>query len=183
MDFNRLAWTPLFSALILCLPAILVGCGDPYELVPVRGRVVSCEGKPPVGGRLTFQPMDEPKKTGRPPGYPGPISYGIVQEDGTFTLETATGLPRIGAVTGPHLVIFEKPLSETPEPDFAEQQIETEEDYRNYLDYLKSLPLFPPVPCSIEIQPGKIEVLRDGPILEFTLPPPTDPPASDAPAP
>src|SRR6478736_4044986 len=97
------------------LSAILLGCkADPYSLVPVTGKVTSCEGKPAAGGTIVFAPIDDPEHTGRKAGNPGREARGEVAADGTFTL-TTIGIPPIaGAVTGRHKITFEMPTGIRP---------------------------------------------------------------------
>src|SRR5262249_14138377 len=85
------------------LAASASGCGSgAYELAPVRGRVTTCEGKPAVGGVVTFQPIDDPAATNRKQGNPGRPARGTVEADGTFTLKTIGIDEKPGAVTGRH---------------------------------------------------------------------------------
>src|SRR5262245_31366693 len=88
----------LAAALFL---ALLTGCGgDPYRLVEVRGKVISCDGKPAAGGTVVFYPVDEPDATGRKAGNPGREARGTVEADGSFFLTTIGITPARGAVTG-----------------------------------------------------------------------------------
>ena len=50
-------------AMAIIIP--IVGCGDPYQLAPVSGRV-TYDGKPLEGATVIFSPMNAPEKTGRP---------------------------------------------------------------------------------------------------------------------
>jgi hypothetical protein len=101
-------------ALIL-FAAALCGCRqDPYQLVEVRGRATTCEGKPAAGGTVVFAPIDEPDVTGRKAGNPGREARGAVGEDGTFFLTTIGIRPARGAVTGRHRVSFEMPPTRRP---------------------------------------------------------------------
>ena len=150
--------------------AILVGCGaDPYELATVRGRVLTCEGKPAAGGQIVFRPIDDSATTGRPKGNPGRESRGVVADDGTFTVETI-GIDRHpGAVTGRHYVSFEMPptrkavlLPEEKANMTAEEAAKTEAEFAARKAYA-------PIPCGTQVEPGEVKVAAGENNFEFKL--------------
>jgi hypothetical protein len=84
----------------LCLlPAL--GCDSkPYGLAPVSG-IVTLDGQPASGVRVTFQP------TGRDTENPGPGSSAFCDASGRYVLQTVRGDP--GAVPGQHTVRIHNP--------------------------------------------------------------------------
>ena len=151
---------------------LLTGCrGDPYRLVPVSGTVTTCEGKPAAGGTVVFYPVDDPSVTGRKAGNPGRDARGTVGEDGKFTLTTIGMKPAPGAVMGPHRVAFEMPPTRRPTILPEERAAMSPEEIQKVEADFKSRPVFQPIPCSDQIQPGEVKV-ADGPNdFEFKLPP------------
>ena len=130
-----------------------------------------CGDKPAHGGVVTFQPQDAPDKTGRPAGNPGGVSRATVQEDGTFRLTyeaRGANSARDGAVTGPHVVNFIPPMTETPGLT-AEERTMAEEDQARQREYLASLPTYPKLDCGIEISPSNVEVKAGTNEFSFTL--------------
>ena len=163
------------------LPLILFsGCKDPYQLVEVTGKVTTCEGAFPEGGRIFLQPLDLPDETKRPPGYPGPISMGQIEPDGTFYIRTAVQPARDGAVTGRHKVTFEMPLSERPSLNMDEVSEMTPVDYEEALQWLESIPVYPVIPCDSEIFPAEVLIVDGKNKFEFVLAPPKPQPSSEA---
>lgn len=67
--------------LILVAAAGAAGCGSPAGLVPVTGKVLH-RGEPAAGAVVYFHREVEPGSAS------GPIPFGIVEDDGTFTLVT-----------------------------------------------------------------------------------------------
>lgn len=166
-DMRRV--TLAFAA--ICLAASVAGCGNAYELATVRGRVLTCEGKPAAGGVVIFRPIDDPDVTGRPKGNPGREARGTVADDGTFTLTTIGIDPSPGAVTGRHNVTFQMPPSRRPVllPDekagmSADEAAQVEADFA-------SRPVYAPLPCSDQIQPAEVTVASGENDFEFKLPP------------
>jgi hypothetical protein len=158
-------------ATALC-SAALCGCrGDLYTLVVVRGRVTTCEGKPAAGGVVVFYPIEDPEQTGRPAGNPGREARGTVGDDGTFTLTTIGMKPAPGAVTGRHRVAFEMPPTRRPSLPAEDRAAMSPEEAKKVEADFASRPVYPPLPCSAEIQPAEITVTRDGNDFEFKLPP------------
>lgn len=167
--------------MIICHPLLLAslvgvlalqGCKDPYQMRAVSGRVLTCEGKPAVGGTIVFSPMDEPKVTGRPPGYPGTESYGRIDEQGEFRLEPSTGQAhRSGAVSGRHRVSFWMPLTETPQPSEEDASMMSQAEFEAYVESLREVPLFPVIPCSDRVSPSTVTVPEEGARFDFVLEP------------
>lgn len=89
----------------LCL-VIFSGCGEESPLVNVSGKV-TLGGKPLVGAAVTFQPVSEDQEA--------PSSFGKTDEEGKYTLETATG--ETGAIPGPHTVRISKSQGEEEDSD------------------------------------------------------------------
>jgi hypothetical protein len=152
--------------------AVLAGCRhDPYQLVPVSGRVTSCEGKPAAGGVVVFAPIDDPEATGRKAGNPGREARGPVAADGTFTLTTIGIRPAPGAVTGRHRVSFEMPTGKRPVLTAEDKANMTPDEIKKNEADFASRPVFPPLPCSDQIQPGEVTVKPGDNNFEFKLPP------------
>jgi hypothetical protein len=74
------------------------GCGSPAGLVPVTGKVLY-RGEPAAGAVVYFHPQAKPGSAA------GAIPYGIVEDDGTYSLETE-GLGN-GARPGAYNVLVE----------------------------------------------------------------------------
>jgi hypothetical protein len=152
--------------------AAICGCrADPYQLVDVRGKVTTCEGKPASGGKVTFFPIDDPEGTGRKAGNPGRQADGIVAEDGTFTLITIGMKPAPGVVKGRHRVAFEMPPTRRPTLPAEDRASMTPEEAKKVEADFASRPVYPPVPCSDQIQPAEVTVKAAGDEFEFKLPP------------
>lgn len=79
--------------LSFCLLALLVGCSESSDTVPVRGSV-EFDGKPIGGATVTFVPI----------GNKGGISKGTTAADGTFELQLIGQNPLPGAKVGNHSV-------------------------------------------------------------------------------
>jgi hypothetical protein len=157
-------------AILLCF--LLAGCKvDPYELVPVTGKVTSCEGKPAAGGVIVFAPIDDPDKTGRKSGNPGREARGEVAADGTFSLTTIGIPPKPGAVAGPHRITFEMPTGRRPTLSGEDKANMTPEEIKKNEADFASRVIFPPLPCSDKIQPKQVVVTSAGNNFEFKLPP------------
>jgi uncharacterized protein YodC (DUF2158 family) len=81
---------------VLAATGLLAGCGKPgLETFPVSGKVVLKSGGPaPIAGNvIEFQSETDPTIR----------SYGMVEQDGSFTLTTLhAGKPLTGAVAGVH---------------------------------------------------------------------------------
>jgi hypothetical protein len=84
-------------AVAACIYAVTaLGCeSKPYGLAPVSG-IVTLDGQPVSGVRVTFQP------TGRNTENPGPGSSAFCDVSGRYELQTVRGEP--GAVPGQHTV-------------------------------------------------------------------------------
>jgi hypothetical protein len=154
-----------------CLVALLAGCGNPYELATVRGRVLTCEGKPAAGGVVIFRPIDDPDATGRPKGNPGREARGTVGEDGAFTLTTIGITPAPGAATGRHTVSFQMPPTRRPVLQPDEKAGMSPEEIRKFEADYASRPVYAPLPCSDQIEPGEVTVVSGDNDFEFKLPP------------
>jgi hypothetical protein len=74
------------------------GCGNPAGIVPVSGKVLY-HGEPAAGAVVYFHRQSEPGSAG------APIPYGIVEDDGTYSL-TTEGLGS-GARPGTYTVLVE----------------------------------------------------------------------------
>ncbi|MGQ0637702.1 MAG: hypothetical protein ACT4QC_24255, partial [Planctomycetaceae bacterium] len=148
------------------------GCGsDPYgNFVSVTGTLM-CNGKPAEGATVVFSPDDEPEKTRRSTGNPGPSSRGVVQEDGTFSLITFNYMGRMeiaGALVGPHTVSVEPPRTKSPE--LTALQAAMEPEARAEIEAkLKALPLFKPLDCGVQVTPVSVEVSATGADNDFDL--------------
>jgi len=152
--------------------AAICGCGgDLYQLVEVRGKVTTCEGKPAAGGKVTFYPIDDPEGTGRKAGNPGRQADGIVAADGTFTLTTIGMKPAPGVVKGRHRVGFEMSPTRRPTLPADDRATMTPEEAKKVEADFASRPVYPPLPCSDQIQPAEVTVKADGDQFEFKLPP------------
>jgi hypothetical protein len=147
------------------------GCGSNlYELAEVTG-TVTCNGEPALGGWVIFQPIDDPERTGRPPGEPGGVSRGIVKEDGSFTLTMdalGSNEPRPGALIGPCRVAFMPPRTEAVRWDPQDNWL-PEEDKQKLKEQLASYEVFEPLECGTTIAPGEVEVVDGANTFEFTL--------------
>ena len=75
---------------------VVAGCGSGRKLAPVSGRV-TLDGKALVGATVSFQPIADEGAL-----EAGIGSQGKTNENGEFTLSTATG--ESGAFVGKHLV-------------------------------------------------------------------------------
>jgi hypothetical protein len=151
---------------------LLSGCrGDLYQLADVGGRVTTCEGKPAAGGVVVFYPIDDPQQSGRPAGNPGREARGTVSDDGSFTLTTIGIRPAPGAVTGRHKVAFEMPPTRRPTLPVEDRAGMSPEEIKKVEADFASRPLYSPIPCSNQIQPGEVIVKSGTNELEFKLPP------------
>jgi hypothetical protein len=88
----------VLGVLAAALFAAAAGCGGPTGLVPVSGKV-TYHGQPAAGAVVYFHRQGESGPAGLP------VPYGIVDEDGTFSLST-DGLGR-GALPGTYSVLVE----------------------------------------------------------------------------
>jgi hypothetical protein len=158
----------------VCLAGVLLwsGCGgDPYQLATVRGKVITCEGKPAAGGVVVFYPIDAPEKTGRPAGNPGREARGTVAEDGTFSLISIGIEPQEGAVIGPHKVVFEMPPTQRPRLSAEDREGMSLEEQKKWDEEFARRPVYAPIPCSTAITPSEVTVVAGKNMLEFKLPP------------
>jgi hypothetical protein len=92
LSMKKASWCVLASAIVAG------GCGSPAGLVPVSGKVLY-HGEPAAGAVVYFHRQAEPGSAN------APIPYGIVEDDGTYSLETE-GLGR-GARPGTYAVLVE----------------------------------------------------------------------------
>ncbi|WP_437206665.1 hypothetical protein [Planctomicrobium sp. SH664] len=158
---------------LAALATLLSGCGtDPYALVPVTGKVLTCEGKPAVGGTIKFLPVDDPTASGRPAGQPGREAYGKVGEDGSFSLTSTGGTEAKGVVTGRHQVLFVMPPTGKRKvmPDMRSSLSEAEIAALEK-EYEKDV-VPPAIPCSSKVEPVEVTVEAKGAQFEFRLSPP-----------
>jgi hypothetical protein len=161
---------PLLIAAFLSI--FLLGCKtDPYSLVPVTGKVTSCEGKPAAGGVVVFAPIDDPDHTGRKAGNPGREARGEVAADGTFTLTTIGIPPKSGAVTGRHRITFEMPTGIRPVLASGDKANMTPDEIKKIEADFANRVVFPVLPCGDKIQPEEVTVKAGDNNFEFKLPP------------
>jgi hypothetical protein len=86
------------GVLAAALAAVAPGCGSPNGLVPVSGKVLY-RSEPAAGAVVYFHRQAEPGSAS------GAIPYGLVEDDGTFSLST-DGLGN-GARPGSYCVLVE----------------------------------------------------------------------------
>jgi hypothetical protein len=79
-----------FSCLLA--PLALLGCGAPYQVAPVSGKV-TLDGKPLPKVVVTFAPVGTPANRN-----PGPTAAAVTDAEGRYTLRLDPGKP--GAVVG-----------------------------------------------------------------------------------
>lgn len=158
--------------LLVCL-GTLVGCRrDPYALVEVTGKILTCEGKPAAGGNVVFYPIDDSAASGRKAGNPGREARGTVHEDGTFSLTTIGIPPKSGAVAGRHNVGFEMPPTRRPTVSAEDKANMTPEEIKQNEADFASRPVFAAIPCSDQTDPDEVTVTAKGPnFFEFKLKP------------
>ena len=169
MTSKRLRASECSAALIIM--SLLWGCrSDPYETVPVTGKV-TCEGKPAWGGTIIFRPIDAGGQTGRPSGSPGRSASALVAEDGSFrlTVPAAGGAnDAVGTVVGPHRVSFVLPASK-PRELTAEERSLPPEELEELKAALADLAAYPELPCGATISPAEVDVKPGENVFEFTL--------------
>jgi hypothetical protein len=105
-------------AVVSVVAAATLGCGKPSGLsfAPVTGRVV-VNGQPLAAGTIHFFP-DESR------GTKGPMSTGILQSDGSYTLRGPG--QHVGAMVGNHRVYLSLPLRDqmpTPVPVVVDGEV------------------------------------------------------------
>ena len=109
------------SALAVAFFAIvaltLVGCGSPFSIAPVSGKVTS-NGEPIAGLLIIFTPMPNEANTD-----PGPWSTGVTNAQGEYTLKTRHKDP--GAAIGKHLVGFEYEEGGAEDLDDLEEDLDS----------------------------------------------------------
>jgi hypothetical protein len=81
---------PCLLVVLALLPAF--GCGKPYKVAPVSGRV-TLDDKPLAKASVSFVPMATKENLN-----PGPTSQGLTDADGRFTLSVDPATP--GSVVG-----------------------------------------------------------------------------------
>lgn len=79
----------IISLLLFCAS----GCGSPYKIAPVSGRV-TIDGKPGANCHVAFDPIGSQQNP-----TPGPQAVGITNEEGVFSLQTVPDKYK-GAVVG-----------------------------------------------------------------------------------
>ena len=82
----------LWIVSLLLLP-VATGCGSPYNLAPVSGKV-TIDGAPGDNCNVAFEPIGSQTNPN-----PGPTSLGLTNEQGVFTLQTVPD-KHAGAVVG-----------------------------------------------------------------------------------
>ena len=109
---------PVSLLFLLCI--FMSGCStSEFPLAPVSG-VVTLDGQPLQGARLTFQPRSLPGAI-----LAGPPSYGITDAAGRYQLETHHG--HTGAVVAIHRVTISTELKKADEGGTNELIILAEE--------------------------------------------------------
>jgi hypothetical protein len=88
-----------------------LGCGSPYKLAPVSGKV-TLNGQPLVNATIAFNPI---RKEGSRSLDAGPHSVGNTNAAGEFALNTLTG--ENGALVGKHTVVISLISSEAEQGD------------------------------------------------------------------
>jgi hypothetical protein len=91
---------------VLLALVALCGCGGPYKVAPVSGKV-TLDGKPLAKATVTFAPMATKENQS-----PGPTSHGGTDADGRFTLSLSTAPPTPGSVVGKCRVYISTILSD-----------------------------------------------------------------------
>jgi hypothetical protein len=86
-------WPFLLAVLLLS-----GGCGKPYQLAPVAGKV-TLDGQPLTGAWVHFAPMATERNIA-----PGPTSHGQTDAEGRFTLRVSP--EEAGAVVGKNRVFI-----------------------------------------------------------------------------
>lgn len=94
---------------IAALGPALVGCGGPYKVAPVSGKV-TLDGQPLANVNVVFQPTGTKSGTA-----PGPGSMATTDAQGQYTLNLISESPQPGAVVGSHKVSF-APAVQKPNP-------------------------------------------------------------------
>src|SRR5262245_38319730 len=159
---------PLLAPLLL---TVLGGCGSStFKMAPVRGKV-TCQGQPVAGGVITFQPVDDPAKTGRPAGQAGVGSTATITADGSFSLTSIDAARGAGALVGPHRVVFQLPPTTKPALRPEERAVMSAEEAKKWDEEFARRPVYPPCPCTPQITPGQVEVKSGDNDFDFTLPP------------
>jgi hypothetical protein len=103
---------PVFRAGGVALVLLLAGCGPARKSVfPVQGQVLDSDGKPAVGAKVIFHPLDD-----KDPNAARPL--GLVDDAGTFSLTTYNRGD--GAAPGSYAVTIEwrgqpTPINRNPE--------------------------------------------------------------------
>lgn len=120
-----------FSASLM----MLLGCDsskpDSKVIVPVKGRVL-LDGEPLAGARVTFIPIS-PIDSAQ--GDPQPMSYGITDAEGSYSLQQADGTE--GAVKGQHTVMISKPIDRSSAPASVDSRPNAVPDFYRQHGYLK----------------------------------------------
>lgn len=163
-------WTRVPAWLLTAIACgSLAGCGNPYQIAPVRGRV-TCQGKPAAGATIEFRPVDAPGETSRPQGNPGQPSMAVLGSDGTFTLALVGGPPGEGAVTGRHRVLFKLPPRGPRKLSGDDRAVMSAAEIKEWEEKL-AREVYPPLPCGANITPGEVTVKPGVNEFEFTLQP------------
>ena len=84
----------------------LFGCGKPYKVASVSGRV-TLDGKPLAKASVSFVPMATKENLN-----PGPTAQDLTDADGRFTLSLSTAPPTPGSVVGKCRVYISTILSD-----------------------------------------------------------------------
>jgi hypothetical protein len=92
--------------LVLLALVTLFGCGKPYKVAPVSGRI-TLDGKPLTKATVTFAPLGTKENQS-----PGPTSHGGTDADGRYKLSLSTAPPIPGSVVGKNRVYISTVLSD-----------------------------------------------------------------------
>jgi hypothetical protein len=166
----KLAGARSIVLLVAIVALMLSGCGNQYKFAPVKGRI-TCNGKPAAGGIIIFQPMDDPKKTGRPSGHSGMASSATIAEDGSFTLKAIDGTSGDGALIGPHQIIFQAPPTTRFTIPAEDRAVMSPEEIKATEEEIARRPIYPPLACSTNVEPAEVEVKAGSNEFEFKLQP------------
>ena len=161
MQLRRLWSSAAFCVLLVCVTA--AGCGgnaEEFAYVAIRG-TVTCNGEPVKAGILTFRPTRQSPGTGGKPkrdGIVGRPAVAVIQEDGSYVLETSTSEGREqGAVIGSHRIVIEPARTSEFDEDEDEDEEELEDEWsrrRGQNPYLIELPCRPPRNLTVELADG-----------------------------
>jgi hypothetical protein len=99
LESNQRLPRPLPSLLLVLLSScplvfLLSGCGKPYKVAPVSGKI-TLDGKPLAKATVSFVPLGTKENQA-----PGPTSHGGTDAEGRFSLSLSVTPPTPGSVVG-----------------------------------------------------------------------------------